>query len=291
MTEDFLGLGDPFLRKHDILVELREDFRTPAIAGLSVTTVLTTDNTGEFTIEDVPYGNYVLFIKRPGYLVRCMNITISDPDPDVIELAPPATDPLDNGMFMLWAGDCNDDLLIDFDDSLMILDHWDINVHDPNYDPACDLNADGRIDNADIMTLNERFGYSSSQYAGAEDVDFFVKKGQGLSVTQGAEYCIPLSAQNIASFAGEEISVTYDPNELQLINVADQLYDAHTAAGAIPGTGITITSVSPSSLKLTFEATILSGKTWSGVITILKFKALITGTATMIVEYPFGKFD
>jgi len=104
-----------------------------------------------------------------------------------------------------------------------------------------------------------------------------------LTVTQNSEYLITLNANDIATFSGKPITVTYAPAELQLINAAEQVYGSYTATGAIPGAGITITNAAPGILELEFSAAIPQGKTWSGVITVLKFKALASGTTTISV--------
>ena len=285
MASDELKPG--FLDLHSITVELRESFKAPAPVKLQTKAVLLNNaGYGEFTIKNVPYGDYVLYIKRPGYLVRCMNITISESDLYVIELAPPATDPNDEGIFKLWWGDCNGDLEVNNDDSLLILDDIqnNINANNPLYNPARDMNADGRPDNGDIMLLLSNWGRCACGYAGAGDVDFNSDITTKFASIQGEEYRITLSAWKIASFAGKMITVSYDPTVLQLVNVADQVYGTYSVAGAIPGTALTVAAVSPGTVSITSNVTIPVGKSWAGVITILKFKALATGATAVSVK-------
>ena len=292
MVENDWGLGEPFLRKHDIAVELREDFATPATPNLCTTAVLVPNTSGtglgEFTIENVPYGDYVLYIKRPGYLVRCMNINISATDPDVVELTPPPTDPADNGLFRLWWGDCNGDLTVDDDDGAMVQGLFNVNARSPLYDPACDLNGDGLIDILDLLMLFDKFGCCAWDYAGAGDVDFFLDPPTAsptieLAVTQGGEYLVTLSAYNMKSFSGKTMTVTYDPLALQLVDAAAHAYGTHASVGAVPGTGITVTTMTPGSVALEFDKPIPQGKAWTGPVTVLKFKALATGVTTVSV--------
>ena len=170
------GLGITFLQKHDIVVELRPTFTTAADPALRTVAVLAPNagaDRGRFTIENVPFGSYVLTIKRPGFLVRAMNVTISPSDPDMITLAPPGT--ADNGVFNLWWGDCNDDFRIDNEDIMMILElmELDVNATHTLYNANCDMNADGLIDNEDIMMVIERWNRYASEYPGAENVNFF----------------------------------------------------------------------------------------------------------------------
>jgi len=169
-----MGFGNDFLRKHDIVVELRPTFKSSAAPGLSTTAYViptsSIDSVGAFTIENVPFGNYVLVIKRPGYLVRCMNVTISSATPINYELKPPGT--ADNGIFYLWRGDCSDDLRIESLDAMMITELMNVSYGDYRYNPACDLNADGIINSVDLMMVVEHFNLYARQYAGADDVNF-----------------------------------------------------------------------------------------------------------------------
>ena len=160
-----------FLGLHDIVVELRATFKTPAAAGLSTKAVqVTTSGIGQFTFEGVPYGNYVLYISRPGYLVRAMNVTVS-PGSQTVFFSPPGTE--DGGVFNLWYGDCNGDKRVDNEDVLMIIRLMDLGVvaGDPKYNAACDLNADGLINNTDIMMAFNNWNKDISMYPGAGDVN------------------------------------------------------------------------------------------------------------------------
>jgi len=177
------NLVDDFMKKHDIVVELRPTFRTPADAALSTTAKLVANASlaglGEFTIENVPFGTYILYIHRPGYLARAMEITVSGSSLDIIELAPPTisppTNPSDDGIFKLWWGDCNGSLRIDNEDILMIMEDMDlkINAQDPRYNPACDMNGDGLVDNEDILMVLDNWNKFARQYAGGENINYF----------------------------------------------------------------------------------------------------------------------
>jgi hypothetical protein len=174
VASNMWGLGDNFMRMHDIVVELRPTFRTPAAPELSTTSVLV-DSTGlgAFTIENVLAGDYVLHIKRPGYLARGMLVSITESSPDVVILTPPGTE--ENGVFRLWWGDCNDDGRIDNEDILMILELMDLSVNalHPLYNPHCDFNGDGLIDNDEILMVLEMWNRNLLQYPGAENINPF----------------------------------------------------------------------------------------------------------------------
>jgi len=171
---DLWGIGDSFMRKHDVVVELRSTFLTPAPANLRTTAASTGGSgQGEFTFTNVPNGNYVLYIKRPGYLTRAMLVSITDSSPAVVTLAPPGT--AEGGIFRLWWGDCNDDYRVDNDDVLMILELMVMNVNafHTYYNAACDMDGDGRIDNDDILMVLEMWDRNITQYPGFTGVDPF----------------------------------------------------------------------------------------------------------------------
>ena len=165
-------MGQTFLDMHAVTVELRDSFLSPAVPGTVVKAVLTTDNIGEFTIPNVPFGDYVLVITRPGYLVRCMNISITANDPDTIELEPPASPADEKGVFRLWWGSCTGRLRIDSLDIMMVTELTDVSVYSPKYVAACDMNADGIINSFDVMMVVENADKTARQYAGAGNVDF-----------------------------------------------------------------------------------------------------------------------
>jgi hypothetical protein len=279
------GLAPGFLEMHAVTAELRETFQTPARAGLSATAVLTDGSgKGEFTIENVPYGDYVLVIQRPGYLARCMNVTISGAGPGAVELAPPDDGA---GVFNLLYGDINGDLVIDDEDLAALMGNWNAGVNSPGYDPACDLDANGRVDNSDALLLMEHYGSYAGDYPGAWDVDFLA--GQSivgstvkLALYEGCEYRVPITAKNIGAFAG--MAVTYDPSALKLKTAAEQVFGQFTSAGGIPGTGITIASASPGIIKLAFDTAAPQGAAWTGIVTVLKFEALRNGATTVSIE-------
>jgi hypothetical protein len=171
-VQDIWGVGDSFLPMFDVVVELRPTFLTPASPQLSTKAVLmNTSGVGEFILENVPFGVYVLYIKRPGYLARPMMVTVSASSTDPIILAPP--DPLEMGIFVLWPGDVNNDGKIDPEDANLVTELLGVNVFDPRYDPSCDFNADGIIDPDD---LNKTIDYNNkivTDYSGAGGVDPF----------------------------------------------------------------------------------------------------------------------
>lgn len=164
-----LGLADDLASGYDTIVELRSTFDTEAPTALR-TTVNLLDNSGlgRFTIEEVPAGEYVLYIKKPGYLARAMDVLITQDSEAIVELTPPdgAT------AFDLWWGDADGTGLVDQSDVMMLLEELSLapTVEDPGFSMACDMNGDGIIDISDIMMILENINLSILDYPGAETV-------------------------------------------------------------------------------------------------------------------------
>jgi len=167
------GHGPAFLQLFDVAVELRETFLTPAPSELSTVAVPTDSYTGigVFSIPDVPAGDYVLHIHRAGYLTRAMNVTIGGPS-FTITLIPPDSAEMEGGVFRLWAGDANGNLIVDNDDIAILMPALGQSYPSPLYGANLDLNADGTINSIDIMLALNYLGQRSIDYPGAEGVDF-----------------------------------------------------------------------------------------------------------------------
>jgi hypothetical protein len=182
-TSNTFDLEPNIVKMHDITVELRTAINTPAPAALTTTAVLIPTHakraTGEFTISNVPFGNYILYIKRAGYLHRTFAVSITAASTDIVELAPPNTGfeagGPDNGVFNLWWGDVNGEGRIDHEDQSIVLGlaahNPTINARDPQtvskYLAECDFNGDGLIDSEDVKILEENLDRISTYYAGA----------------------------------------------------------------------------------------------------------------------------
>ena len=175
LSDDIWGIGESFVRSHDVTVELRTTFLTPAPSELSTTAVLlNSGGIGQFTFENVQEGDYVLHISRPGYLTRAMLVSVTAASPREINLfAPGATEA---GVFRLWWGDSNDDGRVDNEDILMILELMDLGVSafHQYYYSGCDFNGDGLIDNEDIQMVLEMWNRMLLDYPGSNGVNPFI---------------------------------------------------------------------------------------------------------------------
>ncbi len=106
-----------------------------------------------------------------------------------------------------------------------------------------------------------------------------------ISTIAGSIYDIPLIVNNNSSFSGKTFTLTYDSSDLEPIDLCAFTDAKETGTGDIPGAGITITNVSAGTIVMTVDKTVPAGKQWSGVINVIKFKALITGETTVTAEY------
>ena len=173
--------------------------------------------------------------------------------------------------------DVNQDGSVNGIDIAFAMNYYWIKITDPGWDEyaeRCDINKDGRVDVIDLTLIYSNIDPGQVTTGSLEEIQ----------VTQGSEYMIALNAAGIETLQSVAITVTYDPAMLELIDIAEQAHGAHTTAGAIPGTGITVTSAAPSEVVLVCTRGIPTGRAWSGTITVLKFKALATGTAAVSVE-------
>ena len=81
---------------------------------------------------------------------------------------------------------------------------------------------------------------------------------------------------------GDVYIVNYDPSKLQLLSCAAQAGAGGIQAGPIPGTALSV--VSNASGKLVILYNKQTGIDWTGVITVLRFKALQNGTAAISAD-------
>jgi uncharacterized repeat protein (TIGR01451 family) len=158
---------------HAVTIELRKSYKVSASPALIVTATLVPGDPGlgEFTFDKVPFGDYLLVIYRPGFLVRCMYITVSPTDADMREIAPPNTKG-DDGIFNLIPGDVNEDFNIDTMDFMAVQYYIDKGAifGGADYYAGADFDANGSIDIQDLLTLQNYWNYTVNWYAGAEGV-------------------------------------------------------------------------------------------------------------------------
>jgi len=156
---DSLTFGQAFLDAHATTAMLLNRLCLPV---MSVTVEpIDSAELGQFTFTNVPAGNYVLHIHRPGWLPRTLAVTVPFPPNSMIHLQPP-----DGPVFILIAGDVNGDGVVDSVDKDILMDHMYSKFGEPNYLPEADLDADGHICARDRSILFTNMHRRSSAYSG-----------------------------------------------------------------------------------------------------------------------------
>jgi uncharacterized repeat protein (TIGR02543 family) len=107
---------------------------------------------------------------------------------------------------------------------------------------------------------------------------------QTLSITNGNTYLVNVNVENVTTFTGVTYTITYDSTKLQISDLCTFTYQKETVTGAIAGTGITITGASSGIITFTVDKSIPSGSKWTGVLNILEFKALTTGSTNINIH-------
>lgn len=164
------------------MVELRDknDPSIPAAASLR-TVVLGkgTSGTGKFSLTNVPYGEYLLFIYRPGYLLRTMEVTVSESDPGTIGLKPE-----DGEIFERWPGDVNGDGTVDNLNLMINIQETNEMFPSSRYNASVDLNADGIIDSEDKDIILSYLDRDLLNYPGAIDYDYLSSLNDDFTLTK-----------------------------------------------------------------------------------------------------------
>jgi hypothetical protein len=108
---------------------------------------------GMYTFNNIPKGKYVLELSRAGYVTRYAEITVAGKDSIFIEHR------------TLVLGDVNGDGVVDSLDILLIEQNQAPSFLLPNYDARYDVNADGKVNGADISAVKSFIGFSKRFYS------------------------------------------------------------------------------------------------------------------------------
>jgi hypothetical protein len=102
---------------------------------------ITTDQSGNFTINNIPIGSYTIAVKGNHSLQRVKASQTIVAGANSIEFG------------LLIDGDANDDNVVEFLDFGLLLLHYNTMVGDPMYNPLVDFNNDGVIEFLDFGLL------------------------------------------------------------------------------------------------------------------------------------------
>jgi len=105
-----------------------------------------------------------------------------------------------------------------------------------------------------------------------------------LNIQNTKTYEVVVSANYLEFSPDATFTLTYNPSELTLLDFASHIGGNNTAPGKIAGTDIEILSASSGVIEFKLDKQAQDNKVWSGIITFAKFKALSTGTATILLE-------
>jgi hypothetical protein len=106
-----------------------------------------------------------------------------------------------------------------------------------------------------------------------------------LSADAGKSSVLTISASGIESFEGRIFTVTYDNTAISLVDaVAVTASQNDISAGVAADTDIEILDVGANSFSFSVDITVPSGKTWSGVLDLVRFNGLTTGNTSVAVS-------
>lgn len=128
------------------------------------------------------------------------------------------------------------------------------------------------------------YPYGSNDYTNKTYTMYIKKESNGISTSYtlkaGKYNDIYLTVRNITSLSDRTFTITYDASKMQLIDASLLSFKKETAPGSIPGTGITVVSNSPGKITFKFTKNTVSGKKFTGTLNIIRFKALVNGSAS-----------
>ena len=97
-----------------------------------------------------------------------------------------------------------------------------------------------------------------------------------LECTKDQEFDFSLLAANVQDFGDITFVVTYNPEELEVVDLCEFTAGKDTATGAIPGTNISVT-VKEGRIEYKVNESVNPGTTWSGEISAIVFRAETDG--------------
>ena len=166
-----------------------------------------------------------------------------------------------------------------------------VELYDDSLNPISNLRTGGiKLSRDSVYYIMVQYDpsaeYRESGYTVAITGDYTPNSSSILNFvsTPGKTYTIALNARNITSFYGQTFTIAYDPSVLELDNCAAQLYGAYLDPGAVPGTNLYILFNSGGVVVFAVSQSVTTGESWSGTLTMLKFRAKTAGFATVALN-------
>jgi hypothetical protein len=153
------GFGEDFLNLFTIVAQLRNPTTCAVIAATTVARIGST-GTGRFCFANVPEGDYILYLHRPGYVARTLAVYAPAGD-GITSVSPP-----DAEVFDLLAGDVTNNNIVDTFDISLVKNAFTALYPNPPYQADVDFNADAVVDTFDLSVARNNFSFQSSLYSG-----------------------------------------------------------------------------------------------------------------------------
>ncbi|WP_066494852.1 fibronectin type III domain-containing protein [Abyssisolibacter fermentans] len=106
-----------------------------------------------------------------------------------------------------------------------------------------------------------------------------------INANEGMEFDLSLLANNVQDFTELKFVVTYNPEELEIIDLNKYAANKNITSGKIEGTNMNV-QLSSGKIEITVDESLVPGTSWSGEITDILFKAKVSGNINInfIVE-------
>ena len=169
-----------------------------------------------------------------------------------------------------------------------------------NYEVKYGQNVISTVDNSIIITnLAADTTYTFAVRAISEDStspwsnNFTVKTLKQNSVAQnetvlrietGKTYDVVFTGNNIQGLPDKIFEIRYDESAVQLADFAAHTPAHNITTGNVSGTDLQIISIGRGVIQFKLNKTVADNKAWSGMFTIVKFKALKTGSTSVHFE-------
>lgn len=101
------------------------------------------------------------------------------------------------------------------------------------------------------------------------------------NVQAGLSYEVVFAGDNLSNFADKTFTISYDPDKIEIIDLYALTPEVDMELGVINGTDIEVISISNEKIEFKINKSIAENESWTGIITIIKFKALESSDTTI----------
>ncbi len=98
-----------------------------------------------------------------------------------------------------------------------------------------------------------------------------------IETTNNEEFDLILTASNIEDFSEATFTVTYNPGEIEVVDLCSKTEAKDLTTGEIEETNITITEYIPGKIRFTIDKALIPGRTWSGIVNEIRYKGRTNG--------------